>query len=187
MSLWSRLSFQPPSMKSPRASRAVPGASAARRACRSRSRWARCPRPKWYCQTRLTNTRAVNGLSFDAIQSASTVRRPLDFAPGFGAGIVGSGRPSTSGKPGFTSLPFACGEPRTSRCVVGGFTSQLFTESASSWPGGVGFFVQLRAFLLRAPCTRPSPCPSSSGTTFDAPPAAGPAPPRRADPRPGAS
>src|SRR5436190_1114345 len=46
------------------------------------------PRPKWCCQRRLTSTRAVAGLSADAIQLARTVRRPLDFDPGGGGGIT---------------------------------------------------------------------------------------------------
>ena len=80
------------------------------------------PRPKWYCQTRLTITRAVSGLSFEASQSASAVRRPLDLAFGPGAGIAGSGTPKTDGKPGATSLPLAPGLPRIRTCVFGGLT-----------------------------------------------------------------
>ena len=48
------------------------------------------PRPKWCCQTRLAITRAVSGLSGEAIQLASTVRRPVVFAPAAGAGIAGA-------------------------------------------------------------------------------------------------
>ncbi|PYR86343.1 MAG: hypothetical protein DMG18_03030 [Acidobacteria bacterium] len=34
------------------------------------------PRPKWWCQTRLTMTRAASGFSREASHSASALRRP---------------------------------------------------------------------------------------------------------------
>ena len=50
------------------------------------------PRPKWYCQTRLTITRVVSGLSGWVSQLASAVRRPVGWRVG-GTGTV-SGWPS---------------------------------------------------------------------------------------------
>ena len=46
-------------------SRAVPGASASGPSCRSRWAWRPSPLPKCHCQTRLTITRHVSGLSGD--------------------------------------------------------------------------------------------------------------------------
>ncbi len=70
------------------ASRAAPGASAARRGRRSRSAWRTMPRPKWCCQRRLTITRAVSGLSGSATQlrqrqpaAGAARRRRLDRRP----------------------------------------------------------------------------------------------------------
>src|SRR5262249_1674581 len=58
------------------------------------------PRPKWCCHRRLTKTRGVSGLSGAASHSASTRRLPLLWASFAGAGILGSAKPSTVGKPG---------------------------------------------------------------------------------------
>ena len=64
------------------------------------------PRPKWYCQMRLTITRAVSGLSGEAIQSASTRRRPGTCAPGVGVGITGLRRcRAPTGSAGSTLSP----------------------------------------------------------------------------------
>ncbi len=45
------------------------------------------PLPKWYCQMRLTITRAVSGLSLLAIQLASALRLPVEVASMGGSGI----------------------------------------------------------------------------------------------------
>ena len=45
------------------------------------------PRPKWYCQIRLTITRVESGLSLPLIQRASASLRPVD------CGAAGSPRP----------------------------------------------------------------------------------------------
>ena len=64
------------------------------------------PVPKCCCQSRLTITRAVSGLSGDAIQRASAVRRPVEPGPTPGAASVVMVIPgsSTLGKPGSTTL-----------------------------------------------------------------------------------
>src|SRR5262245_10680775 len=48
------------------------------------------PRPKCQCQIRLTMTRAVSGLSADAIHSANARRRPL-LTPLRGEWVIGGG------------------------------------------------------------------------------------------------
>src|SRR5438093_11147146 len=88
------------------------------------------PRPKWCCQIRLTITRAVTGLSFDAIQFARTERRPLLRAPAGGSGILGSGAPRTCGKPGSTLALGAWALPRIITNVCGGRVKQLLTDRA---------------------------------------------------------
>ena len=83
-------------------SRAVPGGSAARRGGRSRSGVPTSPRPKWCCQTRFTNTRAVSGWSGRV--------EPLRQVGRASAGLrtVGPGRRvSIAGKPGSTVAPLA--------------------------------------------------------------------------------
>ena len=92
-----------------------------RRACRSRSAMATMPRPKWYCQTRLTITRAVSGLSFDAIQLGQhrppaarlrALRRLRDRRR--------RRRRAPPGSPARPRRPATCGLPRTSTYVAGG-------------------------------------------------------------------
>src|SRR5690349_23791921 len=92
------------------------------------------PRPKWYCQTRLTMTRAVSELCGSATQSASTVRRPDDFARG--VGLDGAAAVNTDGKPGSTFAPFAWALPRVSTNASRGFGPLSFTTSACSTASG---------------------------------------------------
>src|SRR6266850_276829 len=87
---------------------------------------------------RLTITRAVIGLSFEAIQLASTVRRPDDSAPGFGSGMGGSGTLKTVGKPGTTLSPGTCGLPRLKRNVSGARAPLSETHNAISTAGILG-------------------------------------------------
>src|SRR5215467_11039204 len=69
------------------------------------------PEPKWYCQIRLTITRANKGFSALANHSANALRRPVDLACKGGSGT--SPPPNADGKPGLTSSPGALGLPRT--------------------------------------------------------------------------
>jgi len=62
------------------------------------------PRPNKCSQTRLTNTRAVSGLSFDASQLANS-RRPLPV-------VVRGSRLKICGKPRGTALPGRSISPR---------------------------------------------------------------------------
>src|SRR5580658_1058343 len=94
------------------------------------------PRPKRCCQRRLAMTRAVSVLSFDAIQSARTVRRPDDFAPGLAGG--GSGILKIVGKPGSTLSPGLFGLPRTKRKVSGARGPDSTTQRAISTLGVAG-------------------------------------------------
>src|SRR5262249_48796561 len=94
------------------------------------------PRPKWCCQTRLTITRAVSGLSLLAIQFANASRRPEVLASGPRSGITGAGGASTDKKPGSTSSPFACGLPRCSTNVLGGAGPASVTHSACASAAG---------------------------------------------------
>src|SRR5437868_4327116 len=64
------------------------------------------PLPKHSCHTRFTITRAVKGLSGDAIHSASASRRPLVRRLGAGGTTAGFGS-KADGKPGATSS-FSC-------------------------------------------------------------------------------
>ena len=58
------------------------------------------PRPKWYCQTRLTMTRVERGLSGRLSQRARASRRPVDCgAAGDGSIRAGAGS-STERNPG---------------------------------------------------------------------------------------
>ena len=105
MSLWSRLSFQSPSMNSLASQSSNSGCVGCSPSLPKSFVLGTMPRPKWYCQTRFTNTRAVSGLSFDAIQSASTVRRPLDLRTGLQrSGIFGLGQPQHRGEAGLHFL-----------------------------------------------------------------------------------
>src|SRR5215475_9715036 len=98
---------------------------------------------------RFTITRAVIGLSFDAIQLASTVRRPDDFAPGLAAGIGGSGRLKTLGKPGCTLSPRTCGLPRLKTNVSGTLAPFSTTQRAMS-TFGVGGALRRKFIVLRS-------------------------------------
>src|SRR5438067_1588396 len=77
-------------------------------------------------------TRAVIALSFEAIQLARTVRRPDDFAPGLAAGIGGSARLKTVGKPGSTLSPSTFGLPRLKMKVSGALGPASTTHRAIS-------------------------------------------------------
>src|SRR5687768_143860 len=88
------------------------------------------PRPKWYCQMRLTITRAVSGLSFDAIQSARTVRRPLVLAPVAGVGVTALPGVMTARRPGSTLAPGEWALPRTMADVAGAAGRRSVTHSA---------------------------------------------------------
>ena len=122
ISLCMRFSCQPAGdeLASP-ASRAIPGASAARRGGRSRSAVATMPRPKWCCQSRLTITRAVSGLS--GRRDPLRQRQPPAGAVGSVAIAAATGLPpgeTIAGKPGCTSAPVLASSPRSSRNVFGG-------------------------------------------------------------------
>src|SRR5687768_16057537 len=81
---------------------------------------------------RLAMTRAVSGLSGDAIQFARAVRRPVDFVfDGVGEN-AGSAAPNTCGKPGSTASPLTWGLPRNRTNVGGGFAPISVTASAFS-------------------------------------------------------
>src|ERR1051325_6365618 len=106
------------------------------------------PRPKWCCQRRLTMTREVIGLSFDAIQLARTVRRPDDLPIGFAS--AGSGKPNTDGKPGTTLSPGTCGLPRLKTKVSGAFGPPSTTHSAISTDGIAGALRKKSICLVKA-------------------------------------
>ena len=69
------------------------------------------PSPKWSCQSRFTITRAVSGLSREAIHSASPRLRHVDFASGGGAGKAQSDSTATLSTPGVTASAGDSSEP----------------------------------------------------------------------------
>ena len=79
------------------------------------------PKPKWYCQTRLTITRVVSGLFGSVNQRASVTRRRDVVEPSGGAGNEGCETTSTAGTPGPTTGPGLAAWPRSSRWLFGGF------------------------------------------------------------------
>ena len=85
----------------PPASRAARGGWAARPGGRSRSSVPTRPRPKWYCQIRLTITRVDSGLSGRVSQRARASRRPVELRRGRAAARSGPARGrATDRKPG---------------------------------------------------------------------------------------
>ena len=96
------------------------------------------PLPKWCCQSRLTITRAVSGLSFDAIQFASASRRPVLL--GTGSIVASAALPpgeTIVGKPGKTSSPRLASKPRSSRNVFGGGPDLSVSPIATGGGGGL--------------------------------------------------
>jgi hypothetical protein len=70
------------------------------------------PRPKCFCHSRLTMTRAVSGLSGEAIQRASASRRPDVRPSGRAIAVGGSPRVMTCRNPGCISGPRLSTSPR---------------------------------------------------------------------------
>src|SRR5262249_16874740 len=79
------------------------------------------PAPKWDCQTRLTITRAVSGLSGPVNHRARVSRRSEVLASGGGTGNLGWDWTTTAGTPGPTSGPGVAAWPRSRRRVAGAF------------------------------------------------------------------
>ena len=88
------------------------------------------PTPKWYCQTRLTITRAVSGLSRSVNHRASVSRRREVLASPGGAGNFGCDATVTAGTPGPTSGPGLAAWPRSNKRLTGAFERRLAEEIA---------------------------------------------------------
>ena len=92
-------------------SRATPGASAARRGRRSCRREATIPRPNRWCQTRLTATRATNGLRAGSVSCRASSSRPLPRSCAIRSVPASASRDRRG-----TTSPGDRGLPRTKTC-----------------------------------------------------------------------
>ena len=79
---------------------------------------------------RLTITRAVAGLSGEAIQFASVSRRPVECVFACGGESRGGRGSRIRGKVGSTFSPNTCGLPRLSTNVSGAFRPDSVTPNA---------------------------------------------------------